>query len=83
MVKAGEVKVGKRGEILPKQPLREIANINPGDRVLIEATPGEFKIRKIYTMDEAFDLPIIATGTIEEIEREIDQEARDQEHQVD
>ncbi|MHA2402709.1 MAG: hypothetical protein ACXADH_06920 [Candidatus Kariarchaeaceae archaeon] len=83
MVEAGEVKVGKRGEILPKRPLREIANINPGDRVLIEAAPGEFKIRKIYTIDEAFEMPIITTGTIEDIEQEIDEEAQDQERQVD
>jgi bifunctional DNA-binding transcriptional regulator/antitoxin component of YhaV-PrlF toxin-antitoxin module len=40
MIIEEKVKVGKKGEILPKKPLREISGIRPGDNVLIEAQPG-------------------------------------------
>jgi len=71
--------VGKKGEILPKKPLREIAGIKPGDQILIEAFPGEFIIKKIYSVSEALAMPLIASGTPESIEREIEKEAMMQE----
>ena len=37
MIIEQESKVGKKGEILPKKPLREYSGINPGDKVFIEA----------------------------------------------
>ena len=74
-----KVKVGKKGEILAKKPLREISGIKPGDQVLIEANPGELIIKKIYTVEEALAMPLIATGTPESVEKDIDEEAKLQE----
>ena len=74
-----KVKIGKKGEILPKKPLREIAGIKPGDQVLIEAYPGKLIINKIYSVEEALAMPIIAKGTPESIERDIEEEAKLQE----
>ena len=71
--------VGKKGEILPKKPLRDIAGIKPGDEVLVEAHKGEFIIKKIYSVEEALAMPIIATGTPESIERDIEKEREMQE----
>ena len=59
-----KVKVGKKGEILPKKPLREISGINPGDNVLIEAHPGQLIISKIYSVEELLEMPIISEGTL-------------------
>jgi len=72
-------KVGNKGEILPKKALREIAGIKPGDQVLIEARLGELLIRKIYSVEEALNLPGFSEGTAEEIEKEIEEEAKQQE----
>ena len=71
--------VGKKGEILPKKPLRELAGINPGDEVLIEACKGELIIKKIYSIEEALNMPIIASGTAESIEKDINKESALQE----
>lgn len=71
--------VGKKGEILPKKPLREISGINPGDEVIIEAYQGELIIKKIYTVDEALAMPAIAIGTPESIEEDINEERELQE----
>jgi len=71
--------VGKKGEILPKKPLRDIAGIKPGDKVLIEAFKGELIIKKIYSIDEALNMPVIATGTPASIEKDIEEEREIQE----
>ncbi|TFF98577.1 MAG: AbrB/MazE/SpoVT family DNA-binding domain-containing protein [Promethearchaeota archaeon] len=66
-----DTKVGKKGEILPKKPLRDISGIKPGDRVLIEAEPGKLVIKKIYSVEEALKMSKIAEGTPESVEKEI------------
>ena len=71
--------VGKKGEILPKKPLRDISGIKPGDEVLIEAYQGELIIKKIYSVEEALAMPTIATGTPESIEKDIAEERELQE----
>ena len=71
--------VGKKGEILPKKPLREISGINPGDQVIIEAHQGELIIKKIYSVEEALAMPTIATGTPDNIESDIEKERKVQE----
>ena len=73
-----KVKVGSKGEILPKKKLREISGIKPGDTVMIEAIQGELRIKKILTIEEAFSLPIISKGTPDQIEKEINEEIRKQ-----
>jgi bifunctional DNA-binding transcriptional regulator/antitoxin component of YhaV-PrlF toxin-antitoxin module len=74
-----KVKVGKKGEILPKKPLREISGIHPGDNVLIEAQPGRLIINKIFTVEELLEMPIISQGTAESVEKEIEEEVKIQE----
>ena len=71
--------VGKKGEILPKKPLRDAPGIKPGDEVLIEAHQGEIIIKKIYSVEEALAIPTIATGTPESIEKDIEEERQLQE----
>lgn len=66
-----KVVVGKKGEIFTKKPLREAAGIKPGDEVIIEARKGELIIKKIYSVDEALNMPIINTSSPEEAEAEI------------
>ena len=73
-----KVKVGSKGEILPKKKMREISNIKPGDEVMIEAMPGELRIRKVLTIEEALSLPIISKGTPNQIEKEIIEEIEKQ-----
>ncbi|MHA2365785.1 MAG: AbrB/MazE/SpoVT family DNA-binding domain-containing protein [Candidatus Hodarchaeales archaeon] len=82
MTVSDETIVGKKGEILPKKGLREVAKINPGDRVYMEAREGELLIRKIYSVEEALSLPIISKGTAEEIEKELEEEGSNQERMV-
>ncbi len=48
---------------LPKKALREVSGISPGDKVLIEARKGELLIKKVYSVEEAMNLPTIAEGT--------------------
>ena len=72
------MKVGKKGEILPKKPLRELSGINPGDDILIEAYPGELIIKKIYSMEELLEMPIISEGTAESVEKDIEEEVKRQ-----
>ena len=72
--------VGKKGEILPKKPLRDLAGISPGDEVLIEAFKGELIIKKIYSIEEALAMPIISSGTPESIEKDIEKEILSQEN---
>jgi bifunctional DNA-binding transcriptional regulator/antitoxin component of YhaV-PrlF toxin-antitoxin module len=74
-----EIIVGKKGEILPKKPLREFAGISPGDRVLVEASPNKLVINKILSVDELMELPRISRETPEEIEKQLDEEGRNQE----
>lgn len=79
MIIEDKVKVGKKGEILPKKSLRELSGINPGDDVLIEAHPGELVIRKILSVEEAFSMPKIAKGTPESVKKDIQKELKRQE----
>ena len=71
--------VGKKGEILPKKPLRDVAGIKPGDEVTIEAHQGKFIIKKIYSIEEALAMPNIAAGTPEITETDIEEEREMQE----
>lgn len=71
--------VGKKGEIYTRKRLRELAGINPGDEILIEASPGELRIRKVLSLQELLELPRISSGTVEEIERDIEAIADEQE----
>lgn len=71
--------VGKKGEILPKKPLRDLSGIQPGDEVIIEANEGELIIKKIYSIDELLSMPKISTGTPESIEADIEKEREIQE----
>ncbi|MBD3229208.1 MAG: hypothetical protein GF329_13580 [Candidatus Lokiarchaeota archaeon] len=77
-----ETVVGKKGEILPKKPLRDFSGIKPGDKVLIEAFKGELIIKKIYSIEEALSMPIIAEGTPESVEKDIEKERKIQEKLV-
>ena len=74
-----ESKVGKKGEILPKKPLREFSGINPGDKVLIEAQPGRLIINKIFSVEELLEMPIISQGTAASVEKDIEEEVKLQE----
>ena len=56
-----------------------MAGINPGDEVFIEAHPGEFIIRKIYSVEEALSMPKISKGTPESLEKDIQEEIKRQE----
>ena len=58
--------VGKKGEILPKKPLREISGIKAGDEILIEAHPGELIVKKILFKKEKYD-----RISLENLKREI------------
>lgn len=69
-------KMGKKGEILPKRALREIADIKPGDKILIEASPGELRIRKILTVDEIFELEKISRDTPEDMDKQVEEEIK-------
>jgi len=42
--------------------------------VIIIASPGELVIKKVYSIKELFNLPIIARGSPDEIEKEIEEE---------
>ncbi|MHA2252677.1 MAG: hypothetical protein ACXAD7_20100 [Candidatus Kariarchaeaceae archaeon] len=64
-------KMGTKGEILPKKKLRELADIHPDDEVLIEASPGELRIRRILSVEEVLNLSRISKGSPDEIEKEI------------
>lgn len=71
--------VGKRGEIYTRKRLRDLAGIEPGDEILIEASPGELRIRKILSLQELLDLPRISSGKVEDIERDIEETFKEQE----
>jgi hypothetical protein len=72
-----EIIVGKHGEILPKKALRHVAGIFPGDKVLVEAFPNKIVINKILSIDEIFNLPVLARQSPDEIESELhDEETR-------
>ncbi|MHA2271981.1 MAG: AbrB/MazE/SpoVT family DNA-binding domain-containing protein [Candidatus Hodarchaeales archaeon] len=71
--------VGKKGEIYTRKRLRDLAGIEPGDEILIEASPGELRIRKILSLQELLELPKISSGTVEEIERDIEETFKGQE----
>jgi bifunctional DNA-binding transcriptional regulator/antitoxin component of YhaV-PrlF toxin-antitoxin module len=77
-----ETVVGKKGEILPKKPLRDFSGIKPGDKVLIEAYKGELIIKKIYSIEEALLMPVIAEETPESVEKDIEKERKIQEKLV-
>lgn len=66
-----ETIIGKKGEILPKKNLREVSGMNPGDKVMIEAYPNKMVIRKVLTMEEVFNLPILAKVKIDNFKKEI------------
>ena len=44
--------VGKKGELILKKKEREIANIKPGDKVLIIGMLGEIIIRKVPDIEQ-------------------------------
>ena len=46
---------------------------------VIEAHPGRLIINKIYSVEELLNMPIIAEGTTESIEQDINKEAKLQE----
>ena len=69
-----ELIVGKKGEILPKKPLREKAGIQPGDHVLVEALKNRLIITRVIPIDELMAMPRIAKGTPSSIEKELDEE---------
>ena len=68
--------VGRKGEILPKKKLREAAGIFPGDRVLIKASSNEFVIKKVLTVEEAFNLALIDSDSPLELRKQIKEEIR-------
>ena len=74
MINMHETIVGKKGEIIPKKKIRNIVGISPGDRVLISASSNQLIIKKILSIDEIFELPIIAAGTPSIIESELEEE---------
>ncbi len=74
-----ETTVGKKGEILPKKRFRMISTIKPGDKVLIEATYGELNIRKVFSIDEIFEMPIISKQSAQSVEKELEEEGKLQE----
>ncbi len=78
-----ETTVGKKGEILPKKRFRKISTIKPGDKVLIEATYGEYNIRKVFSIDEIFEMPIISKQSAQSVEKELEEESRLQEELVE
>lgn len=57
-----------------KKTLREISGIKPGDEILIEAHFGQI-IKKIYSINELLEMPIISEETAEEIEKQIEEES--------
>lgn len=71
--------VGKKGEIFLKKPLRETSGIHPGDEILIKALPGELIIKKVCPVNDLLKMPIIAEGTAEEIEKDIEEEGKEEE----
>lgn len=71
--------IGKKGEILPKKKIRQIAGFSPGDKVIIEGYPNKMVVRKVLSIDEVFALPEIAGGTPEEIEAQLHEEEQLQE----
>lgn len=75
--------VGKKGEILAKKTLREISGIKPGDEIIIEAHLGQLLIKKIYSIDELLEMPIISVETSEEIAKEIEEESKKQQEMSD
>ncbi|HMF33187.1 MAG TPA: AbrB/MazE/SpoVT family DNA-binding domain-containing protein [Candidatus Lokiarchaeia archaeon] len=79
MIPSGEAIVGNRGEILAKKKLRQLLGIQPGDKLFIETSDKKMIIRKIPTIDEIFDRPPIASGTPDEIEKELEEEGARQE----
>ena len=72
-------KVGKKGEILPKKALREYSGIKPGDQVIVEAFPGGLTVRKVYSVKQALNMPIISRDTAEEAKEDIRRELKIQE----
>jgi bifunctional DNA-binding transcriptional regulator/antitoxin component of YhaV-PrlF toxin-antitoxin module len=78
-----ESTVGKKGEILPKKGIREYLNLNPGDHVIIEATPTEMVIKKIYSIEELLKMPRIGKGTPAEHKRLIREEIEEHEKHID
>jgi bifunctional DNA-binding transcriptional regulator/antitoxin component of YhaV-PrlF toxin-antitoxin module len=79
MVLSDESIIGKKGEILPKKPLRDISGLNPGDKVYIEALPGKLVVHKVYTVRELFNRPKIGTITPQDLDQELVRESDRQE----
>ncbi|GAB4331212.1 MAG: hypothetical protein Kow0069_38840 [Promethearchaeota archaeon] len=70
-----EAVVGKKGEILPKKRIRDLMNLRPGDRVLLEATGDRLVVRKVYSVRELLGMPAIEGGTPDEHKEIIREEA--------
>ncbi len=73
-----ESRVGSKGEIYPPKEIREISQLKPGDRIEIEASPGELIIRKIPNPAELLDMPIIVSKSPREIEEDLEKMQKDQ-----
>lgn len=76
-------KVGRKGQILLEKNLREVSRIQPGDNVIIEAEPGKLVIKKIYSVEEAMNMPKITEGTADGLEKDIKREEGTQEEFTD
>ncbi len=67
-----ELKVGSKGELFLTKKIRQIMNIKPGDRIIVEMVEGSMIIRKI---DDLVDLymakPVSQAQKPDEIENEI------------
>ena len=69
-----ETKMGDKGEILFKKKIRETTGIYPGDHILVTAQRGEILIKKVYSVEELLEMPIIDTGTAQKHEQDIEAE---------
>ena len=49
-----ELRVGSKGELFLTKKIRQIMNIEPGDRVLVEIVEGDMVIRKIDDLVDLF-----------------------------
>jgi len=63
-------KIGKKGEIYIPKRVRELANLNPGDEVLVEVRGKELIIRKKESVIDMLMEEAVSKVSVEEL-REI------------
>ena len=63
-------KIGKKGEIYIPKRVRELANLNPGDEVLVEVRGKELIIRKKESVIDVLMEEAVSKVSVEEL-REI------------